>query len=115
MSVHPIFLCCSPDFYQIKHLLNYVLLSAVTLSFTYAMTKNQCMVLHANVKLVSSSRDAAGSGSFRAGSDVCVYHLESTAGTSGGLQGKTTAAVQLHVRVPEGETAVEGCASLTFI
>lgn len=54
-----------------------------------AMIKCQHIRSHPNDSLVSSPRDAAGSGFFKAGSDICVCHLETTNGTGGGVQGKT--------------------------
>lgn len=46
------------------------------------------LLAYANGNMVSRSRDAAGCGSFRAGSDVCVCHLESTTRTGGGVHGE---------------------------
>lgn len=67
------------------------------------MIKCQYTVSHAKGNLVSSPRGAAGSDSFRARSDVCICHLETTTGTGGVVQGKTctTASVQFQVTTLE--------------
>lgn len=73
------------------------------------------MVSHADGNLVFSPWGATGSGSLRAGSDVCVCHLETTARTGGRVQGKTcillyaTASVQFRVTITEGEKGIIGC------